>query len=1057
MSHYFFFLYKSRIEIHLFLEKVIRMNEEYRKENIKYFRNIYKSSNEIETIAYEVYPNIWVIPSRYLPESLNDLLEMNEPAQFGVYNKKYLNTDTEKREFLGAVKKAIDEITKRPFGNALLRLVSGAVPLPEDTKASNTTLSCLENGIHTHDVVANVVIWGSGNNLNDNKIYSRSIEDAGNGNGTTTEILWNPYLTMKNSGNNNIQSPVDNLILLLTRSVYRLYGLGLDRIRYPFFKLENENSFYHATVEELLIYGASFNMIHLQPYYFFKNGFIDMKKKYQNAKAKIDNIRVNDEYSQLLELKYHFDFEDIIGIQTNKMCTNVFPNKSQCNEIGNYFVDPDDLIDTSTSNKPLGLFTSPTRKIIYGPNLDQVYDEYEPVGYENTDFFRNFTFPENADFFDQYEFLDNILTKIPEEMGAFIPKINNKEKVSSISLVEEKIEPVFTKKEVVDKPTLELAISAVKINSTSKSTKFTTKIEDALKDSDQCFGFDSILLNFINEKQSLSTEDMYKILSMIKIEILSEIEATDVDEYDWNDIRWINHVVKEIFGQTIKRLILNDQIEDAFSIHYNLVVPKKVPSKLLQLRPYLFYQWYVGRFTRFIRIESMFYQLLDCHVKSLIKIIASKAKDSIHAQFYNETEKIVDIAQKKLSELFRNIAYEDMKKQIFDVIEPLNVVEGQMNELIYNKLEYLKNIDATNKMELPKLNVKNDFFMDDEGKAWVGNQLLKLKGDISEVNDSPDDNISYLFEEDTELEGTFNYRFLHEVFSTRLILKINEETKLEINLFDLSVVITNHQIQVIQNDKELFVQTFNELKGWHELECLTDGKSFEFFDRSYNNLLASISIESNRNNFSEKNKIIFKNKSEELIIHSLRFSLMSLISSEERTKIFDNEFLYTQDNDLVISGHRYQLKSAVFDDEGRLSIRRGEFPFYDTDSNGNIELDVIFEQGSKGKKIRIDKPVYVKVPDAIKNYFGVSREGELKYVDKNEATRFIITDAKIKESEIRGFILQTEDENFVCVNSRNNPNEDFILSTKTDFYRPEKFKSTYIFNENDATSMFYLK
>ncbi|MCQ2020789.1 tetanus/botulinum neurotoxin, partial [Clostridium butyricum] len=232
--------------------------------------------------AFQVAPNIWIVPERYYGESL----KINEDQKFdgGIYDSNFLSTNNEKDDFLQATIKLLQRINNNVVGAKLLSLISTAIPFPyENNTEDYRQTNYLSSKNNEHYYTANLVIFGPGSNIIKNNVIYYKKEYAESGMGTMLEIWFQPFLTHKYD--EFYVDPALELIKCLIKSLYYLYGIKPnDNLNIPY-RLRNEfNSLEYSEldmIDFLISGGIDYKLLNTNPYWFIDKYFIDTSKNFE--------------------------------------------------------------------------------------------------------------------------------------------------------------------------------------------------------------------------------------------------------------------------------------------------------------------------------------------------------------------------------------------------------------------------------------------------------------------------------------------------------------------------------------------------------------------------------------------------------------------------------------------------------------------------------------------------------------------------------------------------------------------------------------------------------
>nr|8BYP_X Chain X, Botulinum neurotoxin type X [Clostridium botulinum] len=233
--------------------------------------------------AFQVIKNIWIVPERYnFTNNTNDLNIPSEPIMEAdaIYNPNYLNTPSEKDEFLQGVIKVLERIKSKPEGEKLLELISSSIPLPlvsngALTLSDNETIAYQENNNIVSNLQANLVIYGPGPDIANNATYGLYSTPISNGEGTLSEVSFSPfYLKPFDESYGNYRSlvnivnkfvkrefapdPASTLMHELVHVTHNLYGISNRNFYYNFDtgKIETSRQQNSLIFEELLTFGG---------------------------------------------------------------------------------------------------------------------------------------------------------------------------------------------------------------------------------------------------------------------------------------------------------------------------------------------------------------------------------------------------------------------------------------------------------------------------------------------------------------------------------------------------------------------------------------------------------------------------------------------------------------------------------------------------------------------------------------------------------------------------------------------------------------------------------
>ncbi|GKT03944.1 hypothetical protein [Furfurilactobacillus entadae] len=1034
-----------------------------KKENIRYFRVKYGTDDAVTTSAYEVCPNIWAIPSRYTAEPIEDANEIENPEQFGIYDKDYLTHADEQSSFLTKLETALQEIAKRPSGGQFLAAISGAVPLPQDDKASNTTLQCLENGKHTHDVVANIVIWGPGNNLNGNKVYSRSVTDAANGLGSMVELLWNPDITMQNVGTGEKESVADNLICLLTKALFRLYGLGLNQIYYPFYELDVKGQYHHVLIEDLLAQGGSgANMVRLQPYYFFQDKFSTVRDAYSTGKSRIDAITVNTEYTELLHLKYTFALKDILNIWTKNLYTDVFPQSDKYGDLMMYCTGPDALIDLRTNDVPQMVTKMPLKTIVYKPNTNKKYDLYDVCdGMKAENYFDDFVFSKEESILDVETMPHDVLDQIPssEILEIKLPLISNTSEVEIVPLVLITPKPIITEISEVDNPTLELVIPAVQCTGNLAGSKATTELKEALDANDKMFTFSFSLAQMLSNLSNVDDTVAGQLLTVIENELQSEIDVNDADAFEYNCPEWINGVLQTVYNKNIQALVIDGELSVLFSLNDEVQLSKTVPTDVMKLKPYLFYQWYAKRYSRALRVEGLLYQILTQHVSTIERLVKQAYSGNKLDKFLFKLHSIASQAERKLSSWSEILMYNDYMDQVVNSIKSHD--EIPIEEVVYDVAAFLLNIDQFDYRNPNLLN--NDRMLKlviDNAETptiltpYLGDDEMTPIGKIVFDEISCDNGKSFRFDKNTGFSGNITSSKFHSDVNMELIFHSNPTMELEIDCGNIEIILSEDRVHLTvasEIDDEYEIPT---LMGWQSLAYHISDEIVEIWDTHYQRLLISTPINGADLSDATTGNIELKVESlqDDLLIQSFKITENNI----SELLGFNNDIVYTQKNEPILANKEYKLKNLVLGEMGKLSITGGENPRYQTWKGSLADLKIKFELDGTDK-INIDETYLVNVSGISGGYLGLDSLKKPIYTDKKGATLFSLKPVRTNDGSKQGYILCTENNEVLSLDASIDKSGEYPLIATYGVQGSTQDRKWLNVSTNDLSVIFYLK
>ncbi|QEZ70856.1 peptidase M27 (plasmid) [Paraclostridium bifermentans] len=266
--------------------------------------------------AFKVAKHIWVVPGRYYGEKLD--IQDGEKINGGIYDKDFLSQNQEKQEFMDGVILLLKRINNTLEGKRLLSLITSAVPFPNEDdgiyKQNNFILSDKTFKAYT----SNIIIFGPGANLVENKVIAFNSGDAENGLGTISEICFQPLLTYKFG--DYFQDPALDLLKCLIKSLYYLYGIKVPEdftLPYRLTNNPDKTEYSQVNMEDLLISGGDdLNAAGQRPYWLWNNYFIDAKDKFDKYKEiyenqmKLDpNLEIN--LSNHLEQKFNINISEL--------------------------------------------------------------------------------------------------------------------------------------------------------------------------------------------------------------------------------------------------------------------------------------------------------------------------------------------------------------------------------------------------------------------------------------------------------------------------------------------------------------------------------------------------------------------------------------------------------------------------------------------------------------------------------------------------------------------------------------------------------------------------
>lgn len=1039
------------------------MENQIRTEIIRYFRTANGAKVALETKAYEVYPNIWVIPSRYSMESLQDLTEVSNPEQFGVYDKNYLTTQNEQDEYLKSVQASIEVIKQRTSGWDFLTAISGAVPLPEDTIASNATLQCLVDGMHDHDVVANIVIWGPGNNLNQNRIISRRDKDDSNGLGSMIEILWNPKISIKNVGTNEIEPAVDSLIYLLTKALFRLYGLGLDTINYPFYQL-TDKKYYSMLVEDMLAYGGfAGNVVNLQPYYFLGNKFTEINTRYEDAKKKIDQIQVNDQYKELLNLKYQFSLHSLLNIWTSNMYSTIIPSSNKYGGLTSQYVGPNAIVNADTGDSVNGMSKTPTKKVQYAGNPKKEYDEYDFAnGQEYSNFFNDFTFPEISEVPNSEQAIsENVFAELPaEEISKItLPNISSNNAPLNESIIQ--ITPTPIESEVVTskEPTLGLAITAVQTDMKLADVKMTDNLKEALDSDDLTFIFDYFLAQELSDLTTVSEQNFFELIKAIKNELLSTVDEYNDATASYYCPEWVNHCFHEIYGDSLSKLMLiPDKFEEIFNINDMLQLPNTLPTNTGQLKPYLFYQWYAKRYTRILRLESLFYQLLCQHVDTIRKLVKQDNSGGYLEGFLNDLSKITYRAQYMLSDWTEYLGYQDYQTQLKKVLtEALDIadVSYDLDRFMLTINEYransIKDFGRPQRLRLT-------FNKSKETLLWLGNDALEYSGNIKISSQSPDDESSFLLAPNTEFYRNYSGKYLLSSLRVKFTFNAEENQNILIALANIRIEYTDESVQIDGANGDRSVYSIKRLSGWNTLVYLINQDSIEIWNLTTDQLLIKHFLGYLQSNEALA-EIFLLNSGSSLLLREFEvFEQEEDINNALESHGFNNGIMYSDERLPVVTNQAYELKNMIFGDPGILventSTHGPSYSIEDIESNEGL---IIRFESSTNEKVYLNRGYNIFISSTTDNYLSVDDNGNLIFVPKGKADVFYCKQASIAESSLMGYVIKTDDNQTINTAIDADENSLFSLNVEPGIIDSTQDSDWLILPQEYSSALFYMK
>lgn len=266
--------------------------------------------------AFRVAKHIWVVPDRYYGENLD--IEDDEKINGGIYDKDFLAKNQEKQEFMDGVIILLKRINDTLEGKRLLSIITSAVPFPKEENGVYKQNNFIRSYSTLKNYTSNIIIFGPGANLVENKVITFNNDDAENGIGTISEICFQPLLTYKFG--DYYQDPALDLLECLIKSLYSLYGIKVsEEITLPYRLTNDSNKIEYSQVnmEDLLVSGGDdLNAAGQRPYWVWNNYFIKAKANFDKYKEiyetqmKLDfNLEIN--LSNHLEQKFNINIYEL--------------------------------------------------------------------------------------------------------------------------------------------------------------------------------------------------------------------------------------------------------------------------------------------------------------------------------------------------------------------------------------------------------------------------------------------------------------------------------------------------------------------------------------------------------------------------------------------------------------------------------------------------------------------------------------------------------------------------------------------------------------------------
>lgn len=278
--------------------------------------NLLKIEDTKKYKLFQIIDNIWICPERYLRD-VKDINGLEDD-----FNKKFLSTPEEKNEFLDNITTVFKRINSCDAGKKFLKKLSAAIPFPVEKHGiyeHQWYLNNNKNGLENKKKVCNLIIFGPGTDLTENRFVKLPTENGSNGKGTIGYIAFNPKYIK--AVDNIIMDPAVTMFHELLHGMYALYGMSINESGF----IDNDgfvnkiirwiNEDIKVNLEEYLVFGGADTEK-------FKSG----NKKYSKLKEKYisDYKKIHDEVSRLqestfkdrgvlktLQIKYPKDNSDI--------------------------------------------------------------------------------------------------------------------------------------------------------------------------------------------------------------------------------------------------------------------------------------------------------------------------------------------------------------------------------------------------------------------------------------------------------------------------------------------------------------------------------------------------------------------------------------------------------------------------------------------------------------------------------------------------------------------------------------------------------------------------
>ncbi|OTO22244.1 hypothetical protein A5816_002916 [Enterococcus sp. 3G1_DIV0629] len=199
--------------------------------------------------AFQVFPNVWVVPERYtFYSTMKNLDAPANPSRSSYYDPTYLQSDAEKEVFLQQMILLFKRINSTQEGQQFLNLLSRSIPVPYESNGDVAmgTTQVIKQMDDKGNVLkhrrAHIIIYGPGPDLmaKGSKALTKSRET---GRGCMAEIYFSPMyhktystkLTNKNSlVDKSVQEfvpdPAVTLIHELCHGLHALYGIDLGNV-----------------------------------------------------------------------------------------------------------------------------------------------------------------------------------------------------------------------------------------------------------------------------------------------------------------------------------------------------------------------------------------------------------------------------------------------------------------------------------------------------------------------------------------------------------------------------------------------------------------------------------------------------------------------------------------------------------------------------------------------------------------------------------------------------------------------------------------------------------